>query len=133
VLVRQLDLHRGILRAAQEAVERARKILSEAKEPAKRLVLQVVEQRTRHDRVHLFHLVAEHAVLFGCVADVQDDVVDGLVVELTEVFRQGQLPLAAYCTGALERYVAFVAEVQLEYASIVLCGAGGDRDAARAC
>src|SRR5689334_6156473 len=57
------------------------------------------------------------ASLAGRVAQVEDDICDGVVVELAQVLRQRDLPLADRA-GALEGEVAFVVQVGLEQAAV---------------
>ena len=69
----------------------------------------------------------EHFAAFACgVAHMQDDVRDGIKVELRRVRRQAQLPLAARDPGAFEGQIALIPQVGFEQTAVSLSGAGDD-------
>jgi hypothetical protein len=102
------------------------------------VILETKQQRLRrllrvHERLRQFggRLRAERIAGFARgVADVQDDVRDGRVVERPQVRRQSQGP-GADCARPLEGQEALVVQARLEQAAVVR-GAAGDDDVGRA-
>ncbi len=94
------------------------------------VALHVEEPDARARQIALRTLIGSAAqylpALAGGVVEVQDDVGDGIEVELVVLRRQLDTP-AADRPGQFERQVTLVAEVQLEHARVVLRTRGRDR------
>jgi nucleoid-associated protein YgaU len=62
----------------------------------------------------------------GRVVQLEDDVADGVEVEVVAVGIERESPIAD-CASALEGQVAFIAEAEFELAAVALAAAGRDR------
>src|SRR5262245_32779743 len=66
------------------------------------------------------------ATVTGRIADMEDDIGDRVVVELTEGFRQFQPPFTVRA-GAFEGQIAQILEVGVEETGVLLCTGGDNR------